>query len=87
MATHHAQTQLAGPVQIKVYKTNRSDKVPQTHEFTYLYKLPLWASLSTILASDIDLQRRFFVSRAFFNFIVTTADAAVVIVRIFLICV
>jgi hypothetical protein len=39
MATHPAQAQLVGPAQVKVYKTNRSDKVPQTHEFTYLYKI------------------------------------------------
>jgi hypothetical protein len=28
-------------LQVKVYKTNRLEKVSQTHEFTYLYKSPL----------------------------------------------
>jgi hypothetical protein len=78
MAAHPAQAQIAGPAQVEVYVTDCSDKVSQTHEFTYLYKSPQWAIFSTILTSDIDLRRRFLTSIAFFNIIVTAAAAAAV---------
>jgi hypothetical protein len=75
METHPAQAQLAGPAQVKVYKTNCLDKVSQPHEFIYLYKSPQEASFSTISAGDINLRRTFLMFRTFFS--VTTAAATV----------
>jgi hypothetical protein len=40
VASHPAQAQLAGPAQVKVYKTPCSDKALQPNEFTYVHEWP-----------------------------------------------
>jgi hypothetical protein len=82
LATHPAQAQLAGPVQVKVYKTSCSDKVAQPKRFTYLHRSPQRASFSAILASDINLRRIFFVLRTLLS-VATTAAAVAAVFAIF----
>jgi hypothetical protein len=77
LATHPAQAQLTGPVQVKVYKTNCSDKVSQPDKCTNLHRLPQKARFSAIVAGDINLQKTFFMLRTLLS--VATATAAVAV--------
>jgi hypothetical protein len=49
-ASHPAQAQLAGPAQVKVYKTTCSDKALQPHKFTYVHEWPRRTNASAMFS-------------------------------------